>query len=104
MLLENVLFRQYYKFNYKKYCEFILCIISNIDEVDLLLELIKNENIFNKTYLVEEKFQKYFIELIVGLFGNFYEHTNKNLFQEISDLIRKVICGSNFFFILILFF
>ncbi|KRT80526.1 hypothetical protein AMK59_8762, partial [Oryctes borbonicus] len=96
-LIDNSIFHEYFKLNLKSYFHFLSKLIESIDDKHTLLNIIKNENTFNKIYHTSEKFYKYFLDLLLPALAQVdLKFKDGDVFQNFCFLIQKYVIRKNF--------
>ncbi|KAF7281180.1 hypothetical protein GWI33_005050 [Rhynchophorus ferrugineus] len=97
ILASQRIFYQYFKHNIKVYCKFLSRIINKIDCPTLFIEFIKDPRLLTKTFLIHEKFCKYFLDFIYPELVAFVlkHENNAEIFQETCKFVQKSLFQEN---------
>ncbi|XP_018577936.1 uncharacterized protein LOC108916212 [Anoplophora glabripennis] len=87
LLIDNVTFRHYFKYNVDIYCKFISSLLHNIDCIEYLKGFL-NLDLFDKHILAHEKFHKNFL---INVLPSFIECLKKFECVEVFDYISKYV-------------
>ncbi|XP_060520542.1 uncharacterized protein LOC132698480 isoform X2 [Cylas formicarius] len=96
-ITEVKLFREYFKHNLKMYMKLLSSAIKNTQSVTDITDFLKRQWAINKSLVGEEKFYKYFLEILapVLILSLIDFSKNAHLFEEISKVFQKSIFQSN---------
>lgn len=90
--IENRIFQQYFKLNVKFYCNFVSKVLTGLSDAGLVINVLKNEQLFNRDLVCQENFTKYFVKIVMKTLASVVSEYPEDctVFDSACNVVEKV--------------
>lgn len=90
-ILRNEIFQQYFRHDVKRYCMFVSTVLSNIDDLNELVNITNGNLLFNKKITVKTDYSKHFLShTFTAVIGVLLKFDDSTLLDGCIKLVQRV--------------
>ncbi|GLV32078.1 uncharacterized protein CBL_11966 [Carabus blaptoides fortunei] len=95
-ILRNEIFQQYFRYDVRRYCAFVATVLSNIDDLNELVNITNGNLLFDKKIAIKTDYSKYFLShtfmAVIAVLLKLYD---SKLFDGCIKLVQRTIFPFN---------